>query len=97
MWGCTKGCTWDCTWDSTVVAFCGPVAALKSAIDGGLNVGFKWPILFESNWGCTIKRQRGCTWRFAWFNYKHFSAVESAPDGSSEDISTFEVEIKGAL
>ena len=75
MWVCTKECTWDCTWDAPVVALCGPVAALESAIDGGLNVGFKWPIVFESNSRCTIKRQRGCTWRFDWFNYKHFSAV----------------------
>ena len=29
--------------------------------------------------------------------YRHVSAVEGAPDGSSEDISTFKLEIKRAL
>ena len=29
--------------------------------------------------------------------YEHVSAVEGAPDGSSQGTSTFEVEIKGAL
>ena len=54
-------------------------------------------VLFESNWRCTIKWQRGCTWRFTWFKYEHVSAVESAPDSLSKDTPTFEVEIKGAL
>ena len=52
---------------------------------------------FESNWRCTIKWQRGCTWRFTWFKYEHVSAVESAPGGLSEDTPTFEAEIKGEL
>ena len=42
-------------------------------------------VLFESNWRCTIKWQRGCTWRFTWFKYEHVSAVESAPDGLSDN------------
>ena len=54
-------------------------------------------IFFESNWRCTIKWQRGCTWGFTWFKYEHVSAVENAPDGLSEDTPTFEVETKGAL
>ena len=52
-------------------------------------------VLFESNWRCTIKLQRGCTWRFTWFKYEHVSAVEGAPDGLFKGTPTFEVEIKG--
>ena len=54
-------------------------------------------VLFENNWRCTIKWQRGWTWCFTCFKYEHVSAVETAPDGLSEDTTTFEVEIKGAL
>ena len=54
-------------------------------------------VLIESNWRCTIKWQRGCTWQFTWFKYEHVSAVESVRDGLSEETLTFEVEIKGAL
>ena len=62
-----------------------------------LDLNGRLGVLFESNWRCTIKWQRECTWRFSWFKYEHVSAVESAPDGLSEDTPTFEVEIESAL
>ena len=66
-------------------------------VDLMLDLNGSLRVLFESNWRCTIKWQRGCTWRFTWFKHEHVSAVESVPDGLSEDTPTFEVEIKGAI
>ena len=66
-------------------------------VDLMLDLNERLRVLFESNWRCTIKWQRGCTWCFTWFKYEHISAVESAHDGLAEDTPIFEVEIKGAL
>ena len=77
----------------------GPAASLENAIDDGLIVGLNGHlrVLFQKNWRCKIKWRKGCTWRFTWFKYEHVSSVESAPDRLSEDTTTFEVKIKGAL
>ena len=50
-----------------------------------LDLNGHFRVLFESNWRCTKKWQRGCTWRFTWFKHEHVSAVESAPDGLSDN------------
>ena len=62
-----------------------------------LDLNGRLRVLFESNWRCTMKWKRGCTWRFTWFTYEHASAVDCTPDGLSEYTPTFEVEIKGAF
>ena len=53
-------------------------------------------ILFENNWRCTKKWQRGYTFYLMTFTlkYGHVNAFEGAPNGSSEDTPTFDFEIK---
>ena len=56
--------------------------------------------LFESNWICKIKWQRGCTWHFTWWRLYlsiTLGTVEGAPDASFVGRPTSEAEIKGAL
>ena len=56
--------------------------------------------LFENNWRCTDKWQRGCTWRFTWWRLQlsmNMSVKLRVLLMVHLTALTFEVEIKGAL